>query len=532
MFSIGELFSFEPLLSYEILAGWAGRDHVFKMELFLAINLQQIDLVNLLECIDSTPAGLLLYGSSCPILGPQVNELADIKKVPVLYCSSEDAPSQIRDLYPVIAELSKSGKLYQFAQNAIYSFMRGKDPSALCSFLQRRLNNPVVVFNNVFQEIYSGFQEENGPKALGDRIPENFMEYCCRQERDQWEDDSFAEGSRHNILLFEDDQKLSYIMMPLSDQGYRYGFLAVFEQNSPISTLDMIYLESGKKILLEQLIQRRNLDSIENKHKADFIYDLLYNNFESKQEIINRGKYWGFDLSSPHQLFVLEPDSAEETRSLQELMDKIQMIACDALRLAHCQPIIGQIQDQIVLIIPEKSFREHTINKDTSFSLASSLHKKLKTYLPAVSFAIGIGRFYHSILDLSRSFQEAKISLELGKIIYDKNHIAHFEDLGIVRLLASIDFIQLEEFYREYLTEVIIYDQQNEGNLLETLLLYFKYNGDVNVIAQKMFIHPNSLRYRLKKIEELTLTDLRNYEDMLNLFIACKIAVMKEKFEK
>jgi len=556
--NVGELFSFEPLIGSDILAGWSGRDNAvrsvvrikpetvgtksaagpvnsrFFTEALLVVDLSQHqsqDLACLItECLAGSPAGLLLCGPCCPVLETPLVESAAARNIPLLYSPLPDAAEQLDDTYRIVADLEKNKKFGRFVRDAVYAFLKGKDQEALCSFLASRLDNPVLVFNNAFQVLYSAFPQKDGFQALG-LTQREMIAHCCLQLRDKAKGSGDQGGSRRDNLTLENGRELNCLTLPLAGKGYGYGFLTVLEINGPLVPADEAYLQAARDIFLESLIQRRSLESIENKHKSDFIHDLLYNNFESREEIINRGKHWGFSLDIRHQLLVIEPHSTEKNLNLQEMMDKIELMICEAVSYANCHSVVGQVQDQIVLIIPETSFKNQTISKENAFSLAGALHKKLKNDLPAISLAIGIGKHYPSLLDLSRSFQEAKLAIELGKIIYDKQHITHFEDLGIIRLLASIDFLQLDEYYREYLGEIMVYDSQNESNLLETLLLYFKYNGDINTVAQKMYIHPNSLRYRLKKIEELSHVDLRNYEDMLNLFIACKIAVMKAKFE-
>lgn len=483
--TIQEIFSFEPFLNSDCLAGWSGKDHAihkiaemgqteklkkanlsdYPENLFVTVDLRLFSFRDLIADLKQHPLlkGILLFGTPRPELKTQDLEFFEENKMPLLYSSLEDAHTQLTELLELLTGMKKSNRFRHFAQSTIYCYLKEKEYSELVAFLKQKTNQDI---QGEVQVLQPGCSDEQADEA--------------------------GEG------------------------------------NCTLSLMDQIYLETGNKILLEQAVQKQNLDNIEKKYKLDFMHDLLFGNFESKEDMINRGRYWGFDLTLPHQLLVIEPHTPGKSSNPAEFLDKIQYFSCEALGCSQCQSMVGQIQDQVVLIVPEKFFKDKTINKENAFSLAGNLHKNLRKHLPNVSFAMGIGRCYSSILDLSRSFQEGKLSLELGKLIYDKNHISHFDDLGVVRLLASIDFLQLDDFYKEYLGELMAYDQQNETCLLDTLFHYFKYNGDVNAVAQKMYIHPNSLRNRLRKIEELTHTDLKDYEDLLNLSIACKIATMKQ----
>lgn len=541
--TVQELLAFEPFTTCDCLAGWPGRNNavpsVVRIEsvqeaeslagtlpdrgALVFIDLRLLNPAELIRALNalSAAAGIVVFGSSRPSLDPCMPASLNERAIPLLYTAATDAYTQAEDLLRLLAAMKQSGRFAYFTQSSVYSSLKNIGYPACLTVLEQKINNPVLALSS------AAAQNETPAQILPSDKDSGLIGLLYAQAAEKLSADGAATEGWSDTLVVSDNQELHYYCLPLYSESYHYGFLAVPEQNGGLCAMDRIYLEAAGKIVLEHFIHTRNLVNAEKKHQADFIHDLLYNNFESKDDIINRGKYWGFDLSVAHQLLVIEPDWAGQKISLTDLMNKIQSFAHETVGFSGCQPIISQIQEQVVLMVPESYFKNKNAGKDNAFSLASALHRKLKKHLPAVSFAIGIGRCYPSVLDLARSFQEAKISLELGKLIYDKNHIAHFEDLGVVRLLASIDFLQLDDFYKEYLNNVIDYDQQNETNLLETLMLYYKYNGDVNTIAPKMYVHPNSLRNRLKKIEELTHTDLKNYEDLLNLFVACKIASMK-----
>lgn len=118
--------------------------------------------------------------------------------------------------------------------------------------------------------------------------------------------------------------------------------------------------------------------------------------------------------------------------------------------------------------------------------------------------------------------------MDLGRFIQENNHITHFEDLGIIRLLSHISPDQLDDFYKEHLAVILEHDEKNDTKFLETRQMYFQQNGDLNLMAEKLFMHANTVRYRLKKIEELLDTDLQRIENRVNLSVACKIAKMRE----
>ena len=111
----------------------------------------------------------------------------------------------------------------------------------------------------------------------------------------------------------------------------------------------------------------------------------------------------------------------------------------------------------------------------------------------------------------------------VGRLVPSCGGVPVFSDLGMVRLLYNNDRRELEEFYHETLGELEQYDQELGNDLTTTLKSYLAHSCDLKRTAQALFLHPNTLRYRLKKVEELLEIDLEDLDTKLDLMIAFKI---------
>jgi sugar diacid utilization regulator len=323
------------------------------------------------------------------------------------------------------------------------------------------------------------------------------------------------------------DLAVRYCVQPLACNGRTYGYLLLFPALRELNELDLCRIRQTGFFCVKELINKKNVEAIEKGYKDHFIYDLLYNNFDSAEIIIQRGRYWNWDFRKPHQLLIIAPDDYRSLADKIQLLEQLQLAVSSFLQTAFSQLIVSEQQEQIVAIIPQAG-AENKSDKQQLLSLAKRLQEHVQEIIPGIGVSIGIGKFYSAAADLCRSYQEAKHALELGKFIQEKRHVTHFEDLGIIRLLAHMSLEQLDDYYKEYLTPVIDYDAKNGANLLETLHLYFQQNGDLPLIADKLYMHPNTLRHRLKKVEELLDVDLQKMESRLNLAVACKIARMRQ----
>ena len=152
-------------------------------------------------------------------------------------------------------------------------------------------------------------------------------------------------------------------------------------------------------------------------------------------------------------------------------------------------------------------------------SIADSLHTEYY-----VNSVIGIGSIAIGIKDLPRSFKEAQIALEVGKVFDTEKTIVTYENLGIARLIYQLPTTLCEMFLREIFKKGSIVGLDHET--LFTIQKFFENNLNVSETSRKLFVHRNTLVYRLEKIKKLTGLDLREFDDA----IVFKVALMVKKY--
>ena len=103
--------------------------------------------------------------------------------------------------------------------------------------------------------------------------------------------------------------------------------------------------------------------------------------------------------------------------------------------------------------------------------------------------------------------------------------VRHFENIGIARLLSNIHHHILHDYYMEVLKE-LFKDEENSPVYIDTLESFFQNNADINRTAEQLYIHPNTLRKRLKKLETILSIDFNKLDDLLEIYVALKIMKM------
>ena len=137
---------------------------------------------------------------------------------------------------------------------------------------------------------------------------------------------------------------------------------------------------------------------------------------------------------------------------------------------------------------------------------------------------VGIGTIVDSIKELSRSFKEAQTALEVGKVFDTDKAIVSYDNLGIARLIYHLPTTLCETFLHEVFKRGSIESLDHET--LFTIQKFFENNLNVSETSRKLFVHRNTLVYRLEKIKKLTGLDLREFDHA----IIFKIALMVKRY--
>ena len=143
-----------------------------------------------------------------------------------------------------------------------------------------------------------------------------------------------------------------------------------------------------------------------------------------------------------------------------------------------------------------------------------------------ISARVAYGTIINEIKEVSRSYKEAKMALDVGKIFYSGKNIIAYANLGIGRLIYQLPMPLCRMFIKE------IFDNRSpddfDDETLTTIYKFFENNLNVSETARQLYIHRNTLVYRLDKIQKATGLDLRVFEDAITF----KIALMVVRYMK
>ena len=186
---------------------------------------------------------------------------------------------------------------------------------------------------------------------------------------------------------------------------------------------------------------------------------------------------------------------------------------------------VFSIDENAVLIkeIGEINDKDDGFDASESESIAKEISSTLSTEF-FVKAIIGIGGPADEIKDLSRSYKEAQIALEVGKVFDSGKEVINYKNLGIGRIIYQLPTTLCEVFLQEVFKKGSLESLDRES--LMTILSFFENSLNVSETSRKLFVHRNTLVYRLDKIKRLTGLDLREFEHA----IVFKVALMVKKY--
>jgi len=306
------------------------------------------------------------------------------------------------------------------------------------------------------------------------------------------------------------------LVAPIVVEEEIFGYLSVGCIRDGLESFERAAITHATTICSVEFLKQLIALKAENGVKGDLIRDLLSNRLLIS-DILERASIMGYDMSLSCQVMVVSLGR----NPTGVLLRKLYEVVCGFVN-AHNPHIMVLSLDGAVLIL---AYTQATSNRQflPPLSLADAVIHNSEELLGTKVY-IGVGRVAYEPKLIKQSYLEALAALRALPQFSDKQSILSFEDMGIFRLLSKArEQDELINFAQELLQPLINYDNENNTFLLPSLKLYLDANCSIQKTAKKSYLHPNTLLYRLKRIQEITGFDLNDSEDRLNLQIALRV---------
>lgn len=336
------------------------------------------------------------------------------------------------------------------------------------------------------------------------------------------------EGKERINEAKKNNEEIIPIKLPIIALNNTLGYLKCYELNGRISKTDMLTLERATVIIALEFLHQEKIKGIARHYKDQFLIELTSGSITDVKQIIQRARQLNWDLEQEYAILILDCNmnsyEVSGINNYQEFLNKMYDIASSAIEAFEKKPIMGIAGANILMLLPVKKLCMFYAKEsgEALIKFGNYLSKEYTKLKIDTLVNIGIGRSYGNPAELYKSFNEAKKALKISKAMYSKKNVMYYEDLGIFQLFQELNSDGMS-FVDNIISPIAEYDERRDSRLMETLEEYFKSNGNIKQVAQKMYIHYNTAIYRMDQIQKLLKVDLSNPDEKLNVEIALKL---------
>ena len=307
------------------------------------------------------------------------------------------------------------------------------------------------------------------------------------------------------------EEVISFVESPADSQVVQgYQFFKIFDEHQ----LEYILLANGGsddvymvgKIAAFQ-IQNLLVAYKERFDKDNFIKNLLLDNL-LLVDIYNRAKKLHIDTEVRRVIFIIETKHEKDTNAL----DNVRNLLGNRTR-----DFVTAVDEKNIIVVKELEPNDGHTELE---KIAENMYTLLKED-GEEDVLIAYGTVVNDIKEVSKSYKEAKMALDVGKIFFDERDIIAYSELGIGRLIYQLPIPLCKMFIREIFEGKSPDDFDEET--LTTINKFFENNLNVSETSRQLYIHRNTLVYRLDKLQKSTGLDLRVFEDAITFKIALRV---------
>lgn len=332
---------------------------------------------------------------------------------------------------------------------------------------------------------------EKGKLAAATFVPEEDMGSAVAAFADSMAESQMLAGY-HFFKVFVEEE-LEYILLTKSgsEDAYMVGKLAACQ----IRNLAVAYREQFDRNNFMQNILLGNMLIVDMYNKAQKLH------IEQAERVV----------------FIIELESKKDTAAMELVKN---------LFITKTKDFVTEVDEQSIVVVKDTTAMDKEALQQFADMMIDSIHIEL-----VMRVRVGYGNRVNNLQDISKSYQEAKMALEVGKIFYAEKETIAYSYLGLGRLIYQLPLSLCEMFIHEVFGEEVP-DVFNEENTV-TIQKFLENNLNISETARQLYVHRNTLVYRLERLEKTIGLDIRKFEDAMTFKIAMMVlAHMKYQMQQ
>ena len=294
------------------------------------------------------------------------------------------------------------------------------------------------------------------------------------------------------------------------------NYLWLFGGAQPFDDDDAAALDAAELVCELEIVQFLNYQQQSARRRRIFIDNLLSGKLKSLHEmlLVAKGLSWRLPLEL-QVLLITSPGGAVGSQEMELGLD-------ERFQQEGRAVTVFPYQDDLVVLLPAG---EDAVP-------CEAVAETLASCFPGQTFRFGLGRRV-GLKDTHISYAQARYALRAGRRISPERSIIRFEEMGMFRLCCAEAMpAELRLFCQDYVLPIIQVDSYAKLDLLRTLQTFFDCQENYSRAGNMLFLHPNTIRYRIETIGRICDVDFSDPEDVLNVKIALKLLPLLQELEE
>lgn len=297
-----------------------------------------------------------------------------------------------------------------------------------------------------------------------------------------------------------DGDRLLFLAHPQADV---MGVIALVDPDGRCGAHDLVTLEHAATVLSMELARLRSLAEAELRMGSDLVEELLRGRL--REGVGARAQGLGYDLNQVHQVALVEPTTdMGDGAFVHTVRQAVRRLGIEAMAVTHGGSVV---------VLAESGAAWDDLHTATAQAARCPVY-------------LAVGSACATVEEIPRSHDEAGLALNLLRAESGSaGGLLTFDDLGVSQLLFRIDKLpELRSFVTRWLGPLLEYDsRRSNADLVRTLTAYLRGGASYERTASELIVHKSTMRYRLRRIREVTGYDFNDPEIMLNLQIATRV---------
>lgn len=434
------------------------------------------------------------------------------------YSSSMDQIANLiyRKLYE--EEMSETSRIAQTYRELTECVLKKKSLSSLLRIIENKLATSVFLTNDAF-EVLAHVQANGDP--IGFPFPFSKDSYALFSDSDgiylkKKMDDQPYPVLTHDVHYAE--STLHFILFPIKNKEQLLGYLIFLEGLTPFSSDQYNFAANLDSIFCLAMMNHSILSEAERSSKDIFFHSLLTGNFKKESEIEPLCTQNAFNFKQNRICITFKIDAYEKMSipKRRALERKVFSLLDDALSEIPFSVTHTVFQTHFVLFLLSNQVLCAKEAARHGLEITGTCQKVLLAQ--GIHTSSGISKYANGALTIYSCYQQSVRSMEIGPSLHPGSTcFSYYEDQVYHSLQGSFTHEQLANMYLEYLGPLEAFDLTNNSNLMDTLFAYLNHAQNSSQTAKYLFIHRNTMFYRMDQIKELLHVNFDNPDDLYKL---------------